>query len=472
MSEMRAQESQQFDPSAVAADVSTRSHTFRNVIALPLAATAALLLPSASEVPPKNDMSCADIKDDAFLPHDLGEDGRAIGVSLDPNTIPTAGMEPMKNEETDEPIVTDNGPLLKKPLGSLTVQNGVLVDDKLNIPFKHHLAVRELFGGDQELRAVACEVDTGVAVIGVSETAAATDKYNPKLDAQAIEEAGEDTPEGIELFFPAKNTAELSNERVITYTMIHEGLHAIRARVQNGEINHEAISMIRQFDELYRQHATMIVEEYRSLHGADMIKRLDTIMHVIDSDDGENFDAEDADEVRVAVEFLKDRIKQPNGLADLAVTDDKGPFKNKEVSLNYLNEMLGVAYMKAKGVPAEDVPFSFGSGGGLEVGDADGNPLFGQAEMDLYNFAKERFVAEQVLPGIDPEQGHPEDSNELLASMWVVTRDIGEGRFSDLVVKVSSPYRQLCMQELRLARQMRLTIKPSDIVSNGETPSH
>jgi hypothetical protein len=396
--------------------------------------------------PTPSPYSCADFSADVIQPVDPGAFiAEKPGARLKPTDISTAGMTKIGVLEADDGSYTD---VRTKPMGKIR-NDGTTLKGNLSGPDAYTSAVVKVLS-DEEIRWGVCSLAGGL-------TAEATD------NADYVNGEFVPSEHRANFIFSASNTGDhlYQDQRDVKYVAVHELGHSLRNRILRDSANPEAIALVKELDELYVEQLKMGVEEYRQGHHAEIAANLDTLLAQMNAVDESVIDASSKAQLNELFSFVKQRLTQENGLADLAVYQDPGDASvndDPEASLAAMEDMLS----NASAILTPESPFLGLSEFFQDTPTLDKKLLTGIDDA-LREYLDGAFMTEHILPG--NEGGHArKSSNELFATNWLLTHYVGEGNFDKILAKVPEAHRDVVGRQLQAMLQIRRTVNPLTLV--------
>lgn len=390
--------------------------------------------------------SCENFTDELFDPPVGDQYGYRPGATLDGTKITVENMTPRLDPYGDPIMRNDGTAVQEKTIGKLYDKNGQVGGDFNGATNDIVNSWKSILRID-EVRWVTCSLDNGVTLVATDEEELNNAHYNNK-------------DEGVEFTFNAGKPDKLFNEtRDLAYTQLHEGGHFIRQKILLGD-NEQTKQLVKQMDTLYTQHLTLALEEYRTANFQQILDDLDTLQAQFLALDNSIADNEIKNIIVRGVDYLKHKLSQPGGLAEMAINNLQAPDGTTEVTWSGLSGMLGSAFeatakegeSRLYGVDEyfEDYPDKL-----------DKNVLH-RTNKEIRKFLEGCFLSEGVLPGSSDAHSW-EDSNETFATSWILTRVVSPNRYGQVVAGLPEQYRGIALQELEAAKTLRQTLDPDMI---------
>jgi hypothetical protein len=299
---------------------------------------------------------------------------------------------------------------------------------------------------NDSIRWGICHLKGGVGFTATDTDAFTNGEYKPKDKAA-------------ELIFKAGGDDRLYDDgRDIAYVQTHEIGHAIRDQILEKGTDERSIELITQLDGLYKQHLSMGLEEYRTLHSDKIVGNLDKLLEQFQALDSTIAPEGTKQQLKAATDYIKTKLDTVDGLTELALheaDDDRYP-GHKSISLSSLNGMIATASIATS---PEDHAL-YGVNEFIEdYPDKLDRNLIINTENALKDFLKPRFLSEDIMPGNDG--GHSEDNNdESFATEYILTGLVSPNHYPEITGRMPEQYRAIGEQELHVMHELRSGLDP------------
>jgi len=402
----------------------------------------------------KRAVDCEDF-DDSMLKLPSGDE---FGIPKPGLSLPSQELSLSPSAVNIGTYLSPNGTrqaLKTETIGAITDKDGKL-SGGFTMPKPYTEALTGTLADSEIDRWGVCRLTGGLSITLTN----VSDYNNGDFQPPAQDQGGNG---GIEFILATGSQGSLyENQRSMEYVTTHEIGHSIRNGILTTGTDQNAIKLIGELDNLYAQNLKLGLEDYRVTHGEELINKLQNFLQKFDALDDKTARPLMKQQLGAAINYMVQKINQPNGLTDLALAPpDDSP--NPEASLLTFDDMIARASLA---VSPNNALYGLGEFFQDNPNALDPNLLI-QNDKDLDHFLRTVFAQETVMSG--DTGGHPFDnSDELFASLFTLTGYVSPDNYDRIVAAIPPAYRSVVRQQLTVMDKLRQTFDPLTLFSGDK----